>query len=398
MVNIVLFNGGRGASTIINFLKKNKNISITSIINAYDDGKSTGEIRKLFDMLGPSDIRKVQSFYLNSDDKYYKSNYELFNYRFSKNANYSNSLSTILMFINNEKDILNHKLNPAISKIIKNYLLIFIDELRLRDKYRKFNFNDCSLMNCIYAGAYFHHNKNLLKVIIEINKIFNINSNILPNSLEKKILVGIRKNGFILHSESEIVNLRSNTIIDNIYLLNNSLNRKRFDKYDITKKKEILKSKNHYPSLLSETKKAIKNADIIIYCPGTQHSSLYPTYVTSGIADEIYKNKSCLKLFITNIGADYESPVYIASEYILNAVRYLNYSSDKAYSPKDLINHIFINNNKMNSSKNKVEFDKDSIKALGINYSSKNFEHKKLSGYHDGKKVSELFLKIYNNF
>ena len=52
--------GGRGGTSIIPSLVSNPDIKLTSIVNAYDDGKSTGEIRDFFNMLGPSDIRKVQ--------------------------------------------------------------------------------------------------------------------------------------------------------------------------------------------------------------------------------------------------------------------------------------------------------------------------------------------------
>ena len=60
MINVVVINGGRGASVLIPELLKVPGVNLSSIVNAYDDGKSTGEIRKFFDMLGPSDIRKVQ--------------------------------------------------------------------------------------------------------------------------------------------------------------------------------------------------------------------------------------------------------------------------------------------------------------------------------------------------
>ena len=74
MINIVIFNGGRGAGTIIPALQSIGNVNITSIVNAYDDGKSTGEIRKFFNMLGPSDIRKVQQLMLPKDDPDYHAN------------------------------------------------------------------------------------------------------------------------------------------------------------------------------------------------------------------------------------------------------------------------------------------------------------------------------------
>ena len=64
MINIVIFNGGRGGTSIIPSLVSNPDIKLTSIVNAYDDGKSTGEIRDFFNMLGPSDIRKVQELML----------------------------------------------------------------------------------------------------------------------------------------------------------------------------------------------------------------------------------------------------------------------------------------------------------------------------------------------
>ena len=73
MLNFVVINGGRGAGTLIPSLLNHPGSHVTSIVNAYDDGKSTGEIRKFFDMLGPSDIRKVQELMLPTDDPDYLS-------------------------------------------------------------------------------------------------------------------------------------------------------------------------------------------------------------------------------------------------------------------------------------------------------------------------------------
>ena len=71
MLNIVVFNGGRGAATIIPALIEQQGINLTSVVNAYDDGKSTGEIRNFFGMLGPSDIRKVQQLMLPENDPHH---------------------------------------------------------------------------------------------------------------------------------------------------------------------------------------------------------------------------------------------------------------------------------------------------------------------------------------
>ena len=43
MQKVVVLNGGRGAASIIPSLIDDTNLHVTSIVNAYDDGKSTGE-------------------------------------------------------------------------------------------------------------------------------------------------------------------------------------------------------------------------------------------------------------------------------------------------------------------------------------------------------------------
>jgi 2-phospho-L-lactate transferase/gluconeogenesis factor (CofD/UPF0052 family) len=58
-LSIVLFSGGRGTANIAAALLKHSQISLTILVNAYDDGLSTGMLRRLIPgMLGPSDVRK----------------------------------------------------------------------------------------------------------------------------------------------------------------------------------------------------------------------------------------------------------------------------------------------------------------------------------------------------
>src|ERR1700758_482486 len=60
---IVLFCGGRGSATIIRALLRRTDIELTLIVNAFDDGLSTGALRDFIPgMLGPSDFRKNLSY------------------------------------------------------------------------------------------------------------------------------------------------------------------------------------------------------------------------------------------------------------------------------------------------------------------------------------------------
>src|SRR3954453_19113631 len=59
---VVVFSGGRGSSVLSTELLTHPDIDLTLAINSYDDGMSTGEVRRfLGDALGPSDFRKNAS-------------------------------------------------------------------------------------------------------------------------------------------------------------------------------------------------------------------------------------------------------------------------------------------------------------------------------------------------
>src|SRR5450432_4699651 len=58
-LSVVLFSGGSGTQSITEALLKHPQIALKILINAYDDGHSTGRLRRFIPgMLGPSDVRK----------------------------------------------------------------------------------------------------------------------------------------------------------------------------------------------------------------------------------------------------------------------------------------------------------------------------------------------------
>ena len=58
-IKISLFSGGTGYDRFVSLIKSIPGAEIDIIVNGYDDGKSTGEIRKFIPgILGPSDFRK----------------------------------------------------------------------------------------------------------------------------------------------------------------------------------------------------------------------------------------------------------------------------------------------------------------------------------------------------
>ncbi len=82
-LNLVMFTGGRGTSTITEALIKHNQVSLTLLTNAYDDGLSTGALRRFIPgMLGPSDVRKNVSRLIDTSDSPNRACQFLLEYRF----------------------------------------------------------------------------------------------------------------------------------------------------------------------------------------------------------------------------------------------------------------------------------------------------------------------------
>lgn len=399
MLNVLVINGGRGAASIIPALLEQQGLNVTSVVNAYDDGKSTGEIRRFFGMLGPSDIRKVQELMLPPDDPEHQIYTNLFRYRYSAHADRDAIMASLQEFVSGATmDLGGEKLaNASIRSRLKQYIGEFLAGLRLIEKVRgqSFDFGDCSIMNCIYAGAFLVWDRNIEHATQAIDRLFRLRGTVLPTSIEDKKLVALRENGDMLYSEADIVELRSNVRIERIYLLDTLLEPSRFDRLSQDDKRSFLARHHCFVSISSGVELAIRQADLIIYAPGTQHSSLYPTYLTSGLARAIADNRHAFKAFITNIGADYETPSYTASDYLRGAWRYLNLSDTRNYQPFELFDACLINTSRLKADETYVVFDERGYADLSVDLEHGKFEATDAPGRHDGRKVVETLLNLY---
>lgn len=399
MLNVVIINGGRGAAAIIPALLARQGLHVTSVVNAYDDGKSTGEIRRFFGMLGPSDIRKVQELMLPAADPDYAANLQAFQYRFPLGASHDDVLDDLTGFVVGSRDDLmgvcfrSAKVRAALQAFLREFLtgLNAIEEVNGE----RFEFGDCSLMNCIYAGAFLKFNRNIEQATVFVDRLFKLRGAVLPTSIEDKKLVALRENGQMLYSEAEIVELRSNVRIERIYLLDKPLVPARFDVLSTEQKRYYLEKHHCFVAVSPGVKLALQQADIIIYSAGTQHSSLYPTYLSAGLAEAIADNATAYKVFVTNIGADYETPSYKASDYIRGAHRYLNLSDNRNYEMAELFDVLLLNKSRLKPDESYVEFDEAGFADMPVRRVMDEFESVEMPGKHDGNKVVQTVLDLY---
>tara|TARA_A100001011_G_C14321259_1_gene850781 strand:- start:5009 stop:6205 length:1197 start_codon:yes stop_codon:yes gene_type:complete len=392
--NILIFNGGRGAKNIINVFKKNKNINIYSIVNAYDDGKSTGNLRDIFGTLGPSDIRKVQKLFIPNNSNY-KEILKLFDLRI-QNISKKIFFEEIDSFIKlNKKDLFGIKLpQKKIKEFLKVNLKYFYNYIFSdKSRYRKLNVKDLSLINCVYVSSILKNNNKISKSIDDFNRIFNLSNSTFCISDDIRFLCALEKPNRVYFTEEQIVEKRSNSNIQDIYLLKKKLNVNRFKKLSFLNKKEFLEKNNSSPKIDNEIIKLIKKANAIIYSPGTQHSSLYPTYKHNNLAKYIKRNKTCKKIFITNIGADYETPNYDSYDYVNGAFKYLS-NKNKKYKFEDFFDYILVNNPGKNTQDKYVKHYPEKFEKIKTKIKFQNFESKVYKDEHDGKKIYNFIMNL----
>ncbi|MBH1989273.1 MAG: YvcK family protein [Myxococcaceae bacterium] len=401
MLNIVILNGGRGASALIPKLLEHRNFRVTSVVNAYDDGKSTGEIRKFFSMLGPSDIRKVQELMLSQDEPDYESCLRLFQYRFPNNASRVDALAHLERFAAGQ-DLCLVGLefnNSIVYKALKRFVAEFLKGLQVAEQFlsQELEFADCSMMNCLYAGAFLVFNRDLERTTLFMDRLFRLRGSVLATNSENKKLVGLRANGEFLCCEAEIVELRSNVKLEQVYLLEPYLDYAPLKGFSRSDLKYYLETHNSHVEISGSVKLALAQADIIIYSPGTQHSSLYPTYMSFGLADVIAENRSAYKVLIPNIGADYETPNYAVSDYILGSYQYLSLGTQRICQMSDFFSVILVSHSSQKEDSSYVPYDEEECQRFGVPLMVDDFESSSASGKHNGEKTVKAILASYES-
>lgn len=403
MIKIVNFCGGRGSTYITEELLSRNGVFLTNIVNAYDDGKSTGQIRRVFKMLGPSDIRKMQTVMMSNGNEHDARLKRIFEYRLPKEMENGDAKEELARSCNgNSGKVFDLALPEGqTGEFLRKLLKTFLESLDLYEKVHglKLGFSDCSLANCLYAGAFELCNRDFDRAVDVVGRLLNIRGEVLPTNLENKVLTAIRENGEILPCEAEIVELRSNVRIENLFILDSYLDgtaRSTLESFGFGDKLEYLKRIQSYVVATPRVEKKIADADIVIFSPGTQHSSLYPSYMTRGVSDAILENHTALKVFITNIGEDYEIPAYTASELITGAVRYLNKFQPGPNKFSRYMDIALVNSEYRYKEQKYVKADEDKLNELGIDIIMDAFEDAQNPGKHDAAKVVDRTMEEYS--
>lgn len=323
-MRIVLFCGGRGSATLIRAMLRHPDIELTLLVNAYDDGQSTGALRSFIPgMLGPSDFRKSLSWLLSdASNAPYAS---LMEYRFPSSTN-TDAIEKLARFTRSD--------DPALLEDpLKGWFAQLPAELaaRLRALLGRFfdhavgaafDYRDCSLGNLMFAGAYLECGSDFNAAVAEVAALVGSRAHLL-NVAEghNRVLVALKADGTLLASEAEIVAPQSPVPITDLYLLKQPLTAAEvtaLSALDVAGKRKFLATRNDTPRLSREAAEALAQADVILYGPGTQHSSLLPSYRIA--AQALASSPAHIKALVVNLDADNDIQGLSASDIVDRAM------------------------------------------------------------------------------
>jgi 2-phospho-L-lactate transferase/gluconeogenesis factor (CofD/UPF0052 family) len=334
---VSVFCGGRGGSNLIREFLRRPGVELNALINAYDDGLSTGELRGFIPgMLGPSDFRKNLANFLHWHSSYQYALTRLLEFRLSDTCR-EKEIACLQKWAQagreGDDSLVPEDLRPVVRELdrmgpaVKGYLAAFFEYQARQDQ--AFNFTDCSLGNLIFAGAYLKNDRNFNAAAAELAREFHSKARLLNVTRgENRILVALKEDGEILDRESRIVGPQSEAKIVDFFFLEKPLSSADLDRLlalpGVAERQRALQAL-HRPVLLSpEARQALLDSDIIIYGAGTQFSSLLPSYKTTGIDEAIAASRARAKVFVVNIHRDHDIQAFSATDLVGRALDFLH--------------------------------------------------------------------------
>ena len=318
-----MFSGGSGTHSITQALAKHPQISLRILINAYDDGHSTGRLRRFIpSMLGPSDVRKNLSRLMPTAERGQRALKTLSDFRLPVGISTPDALA-IIEAITSGKD---HQLPAPLSSLLGqlnltqsrqlvgflNAFTVYFHDCAARNHH--FDFTDCALGNIFFAGCYLENQQDFNRTIASFSVFHEVDPNILLNVTqgENLFLVAEKDDDSILRNEADIVAAQSTDAkISKLYLLGSDIYHPQVESATTAPPEgwPAFLAKHHIrPESNPTSIEAIAQADVIIYGPGTQHSSLLPSYLTNGIGEAVAANQKADKIFVANIHRDFDIP------------------------------------------------------------------------------------------
>ncbi len=341
-------------------LVANDRVRLALVINGYDDGASTGDVRRLLgDCLGPSDFRKNASNLAHALSSAPAPLVHLLDRRLPAGIGNDEGRAFIALLATGgmaaaapwQQEWLDEwtRVAPASRGAVSTRLRHFLDEETSSG--RSLPFADCALGNLVFAGSFLHAGRHFNDGVADYCALLGVPPEMVQNVTDgtNAFLVAVDDAYHLLASEADIVAAGHRHKIRDIALLDREVTaeeRAALAEAPLDRIEAFLRDRAVMPALNPRVLELIRDADLIIYAPGTQHSSLLPSYLTPGLGTAIASNLRAIKLLVTNLHEDADTADASAVEIIERAVHYLKDRGRLAIRTPRLISHYLLNDSR----------------------------------------------------
>ena len=180
----------------------------------------------------------------------------------------------------------------------------------------------------MFAGSYLRCGRRFNAAVDDYAGLVGLAPGVIENVTDgtNAFLVAIDIDGRVLGSEADIVDAKRRNTVQDIFLIDRPLDPAECAALAAEGPAiaaERLAARTVPTPLNTRLAARIAEAQLIVYAPGTQHSSLLPSYLTPGLSGAIAANLRAIKLLITNIQTDAEITGRSAVDIINRAVFFL---------------------------------------------------------------------------
>jgi 2-phospho-L-lactate transferase/gluconeogenesis factor (CofD/UPF0052 family) len=346
-LHVVLFSGGRGSGALTELLATDRRVALTLAINGYDDGASTGEVRRfLGDSLGPSDFRKNASRLARLRKSSAPAIVELLDRRLPAEASDRDLLELVESLEGRSRGTPATGEPTPVDRAVASRLRAF--EREYRDTGRPIDFRDASVGNFVFAGAFLTCGRNFNAAVDDYCALLGLPPGLIENVTDgtNAFLVALDDDDRLLGSEEEIVDAKRRNRVKEIFLIDRPVageERRSLSALAPDALRRWLAERGVRPRVNRRLVGRLGDAQLIIYAPGTQHSSLFPSYLTPGLSSAIAANLEAIKLLVTNIQTDAEITGSSAVDIVDRAVYYLREKGRLPTPTPCLITHYLLN-------------------------------------------------------
>ena len=220
------------------------------------------------------------------------------------------------------------QLEPPVQECLAAYLACFFDYAKGRQGLR---FADCSVGNLVFAGAHILSGNNFNEATLELARLTVPRAKLVNVSRgEPRTLVALKADGTLLSREADICAPQTRAPILGTYFTDRPLTPKEVERLGVAglaAKQRSIEDRQSEVAPSQEVLEVLRDADLVIFGPGTQHSSLLPSYKILSASQAIARSQARIKAFIVNLNQDHDIQGRTANDLVRTA---LNYMGDPA--------------------------------------------------------------------